>query len=156
TPAGLTAKAPRAPRPDKEKKGKGEGRGRRWRRLSLLASSSACLFFLSGLGALAPWRLVSSPPHAAVVLPPSTVSTSPLMKLESASEAKKTNAGATSSGWAGRPCGTHWPCLETRSGSIVLGMNGVHTGPGDTQLTRMPFCARLWASDLVKAWMAPL
>jgi hypothetical protein len=36
------------------------------------------------------------------------------------------------------------------------GLSGVHTGPGETQLTRMPRETSDCASDLVKAWMAPL
>jgi hypothetical protein len=73
-------------------------------------------------------------------------------KLESTFEAKKTNAGAISSGCAGRFIGVLRPNSETSFGvRLSDGFSGVHTGPGATQLTRMPLSIRFCASDFVKA-----
>jgi hypothetical protein len=38
---------------------------------------------------------------------------------------------------------------------MVEGMSGVHTGPGATALTRMPFGVSSSASPLVKVTIAP-
>ena len=48
------------------------------------------------------------------------------------------------------------PNFATSSAGLSAGLSGVHTGPGATALTRMPRSSRLLASDLVKAWIAPL
>jgi hypothetical protein len=48
------------------------------------------------------------------------------------------------------------PNSATCSAGASAAFSGVHTGPGATALTRMPLSIRLLASDLVKAWMAPL
>ena len=68
---------------------------------------------------------------------------------------KNTNAGATSSGCAGRCIGCDAPNSRTSPASRSAGFSGVHTGPGATQFTRIPRCTRLCASDFVNAWMAP-
>ena len=48
------------------------------------------------------------------------------MKLESASDAKKANAGATSSGWAGRFIGVSAPNFAICAGVLLsLGLSGV-------------------------------
>jgi hypothetical protein len=39
---------------------------------------------------------------------------------------------------------------------LSAGFSGVHTGPGATAFTRMPLGSTLDASDMVKAWIAPL
>ena len=78
------------------------------------------------------------------------------MKLESALDAKKTKAGAISSGWAGRFMGVSAPCMATSSGALSATLSGVQTGPGDTQLTRIFLSTRFFARALVKAWIAPL
>lgn len=93
--------------------------------------------------------------HAARVSPPKSVSTSPVIKLESALLAKNTNAGATSSGCPGRFMGVSAPCLATFSAGLDAGCSGVHMGPGETQLTLMPRSMRFCARDFVKAWIAP-
>src|SRR5690606_23204656 len=49
------------------------------------------------------------PGYPATVDPPRIGRTSPVMKLESADDAKNTNAGAISSGCAGRPIGVFSP-----------------------------------------------
>ena len=74
---------------------------------------------------------------------------------EPSCDASSRYAGASSSGWPGRASATSWPKCSTLSAGIVTGMFGVHTGPGTTQLTRMPRSASDSASDLVKAWIAP-
>src|SRR5438876_92626 len=63
------------------------------------------------------------------------------MKLESASDAKNTYAGAISSGCAGRSSCVFLPNSATSSGSFPssAAFSGVQTGPGATQLTRNPF-----------------
>src|SRR5205823_5364513 len=71
-------------------------------------------------------------------------------------EAKKTNAGATSSGCPGRSIGVAAPCFAASFAFLSATFNGVHIGPGATQLTRICFSTRLCASDFVKAWIAPL
>src|SRR5579864_9559375 len=52
--------------------------------------------------------------------------------MESASETKKTNAGAISSGWAGRSMGVCLPCCAAFSEGLSAMFSGVHTGPGAT------------------------
>jgi hypothetical protein len=42
------------------------------------------------------------------------------------------------------------------SSGMVAGISGVHTGPGATEFTRMPFSTRFWPSALVKLTIAPL
>ena len=71
-------------------------------------------------------------------------------------EARNTNAGEISSGCAGRPMSLSCPNFATSCAGLSAGLSGVHTGPGATQLTRIPRSSRLLASDLVKAWIAPL
>src|SRR5215203_4009129 len=87
--------------------------------------------------------------------PPVMSMTEPLTKLAS-SEAKKTKAGESSTGWPGRPIGDCPPNWETVSPSIEAGMIGVHTGPGATQLARSPYCTTSWANPSVKVTMEPL
>ena len=79
---------------------------------------------------------------------------SPFTKLDSW-EARKTKAGASSAGWAGRPTGFVPPNWETVSPGIEAGMIGVHTGPGATVFARSPYPATSWASPLVNVTMAP-
>ncbi len=55
----------------------------------------------------------------------------------------------------GRFIGVLAPCWAAFS-ALVEGMNGVQIGPGATQLTRTLRWTRPCASDLVRAWMAPL
>src|SRR5215212_215551 len=86
--------------------------------------------------------------------PPVTPRVSPLTKLDSW-EARKTKAGASSAGWAGRPTGFVPPNWETVSPGIDAGMIGVHTGPGATELALSPYWITSWASPLVKVIMAP-
>jgi hypothetical protein len=62
---------------------------------------------------------------------------------------------ASSLGCPGRFMGVCSPNVFTFSAGIVDGISGVHTGPGATQFTRMPFSARSWANPPVKFWMAP-
>src|SRR5215210_6436380 len=69
--------------------------------------------------------------------PPVTPRISPLTKLDSW-EARNTNAGANSAGWAGLPVGEVPPNWETCSAGIEAGSIGVHTGPGATEFTRIP------------------
>ena len=59
---------------------------------------------------------------------------------------------------AGRFIGLSSPKCAIFDGVIPAsdGLSGVHTGPGATALTRMPFSNTFDASDLVKAWIAPL
>ncbi len=80
-----------------------------------------------------------------------TARISPVMKLESASEARNTYAGASSSGCAGRSSGVFFPNSATLSGEVPssAGLSGVKAGPGETQLTRMPRPASSFASALV-------
>ena len=80
------------------------------------------------------------------------------MKLESASEARKTYAGAISSGCAGRSSGVFLPNCATfsRDAPLSAALSGVQTGPGATQLTRMPRLTRFCASVFVSVWIAPL
>src|SRR5205823_1069617 len=84
--------------------------------------------------------------HPPTVSPPSAGSTTPVMKLESASDAKKTYAGAISSGCAGRSSGVFLPNSATLSGGAAssTALSGVHTRPGATQLTRMPRFTSFW------------
>src|SRR4051812_36849935 len=93
-----------------------------------------------------------------VVSPPITGSTMPVMYEESASEARNTYAGAISSGCAGRPIGFDLPNSATFSGVMPAseGLSGVHTGPGATALTRMPFLTSSEPRVLVSALIAPL
>ena len=92
-----------------------------------------------------------------VVSPPITCSTVPVMYDESAFEARKTYAGASSSGCAARFIGLSAPNLPAFSAVSPLsdGLSGVHTGPGATALTRIPRSSRSIASDFVKALTAP-
>ena len=55
-----------------------------------------------------------------------------------------------------RSIGTSLPKLETFSGLKVDAINGVHTGPGATPLTRIFRFVRLDARLRVKLTMAPL
>ena len=64
------------------------------------------------------------------ILPPSNVSTSPVMYDESAFDARKTKAGEISSGCAGRRIGTSDPCSAASSAGLSATFSGVHTGPG--------------------------
>ena len=48
------------------------------------------------------------------------------------------------------------PNSATSCAGLSAGLSGVHTGPGATQLTRMPRGSSWLASDLVNAWIAPL
>jgi hypothetical protein len=48
------------------------------------------------------------------------------------------------------------PNSATFSAGESAGLSGVHTGPGATALTRIPFSITFCASALVKAWIAPL
>ncbi len=52
--------------------------------------------------------------------------------------------------------GVSWPNFATFSGGNVEGIKGVQIGPGATALTRMPFSTSAFASERVKATMAPL
>lgn len=63
---------------------------------------------------------------------------------------------AISIGWAGRFHAVAAPKWRTWPLSSVAGMSGVHTGPGATQLTRMPRSASALASDCVNVCSAPL
>ena len=87
--------------------------------------------------------------------PPVTPRVSPLTKLDSW-EARKTKAGASSAGCAGRPIGEVPPNWETVSPGIEAGMIGVHTGPGATELALSPYWTTSMASPLVNVTMAPL
>src|SRR5262249_25576352 len=87
--------------------------------------------------------------------PPVTPRISPLMKRES-SQARKTNAGASSAGCAGRPLGLLSPQRFSLSPSNDWAMSGVHTGPGAIALARMPRSASVSARPLVKVTTAPL
>ena len=51
--------------------------------------------------------------------------------------------GASSAGWAARPIGDCAPKESSFFSSIVAGISGVHTGPGATELARIPRSARL-------------
>src|SRR5690606_34422841 len=82
--------------------------------------------------------LVPTPDHGfdfvvhdqpAVVSPPSCGRTWPEMYPESALHAKKTWAGAISSGCAGRPIGVSLPKSFISSSPRSAGFSGVHTGP---------------------------
>ena len=64
--------------------------------------------------------------------------------------------GASSAGWAARPMGDCCPKDSIISSGMVAGISGVHTGPGATEFTRMPFSTRFWPSALVKLTIAPL
>jgi hypothetical protein len=77
-------------------------------------------------------------------------------QLDSRPEAKNTEDGAISSGWAARPAGACWPNPATRSSPKVAGIRGVHTGPGAAQLTRIPRSRSDWASEQVEARITPL
>lgn len=55
--------------------------------------------------------------------------------------------GVISSGCAPRPIGTWLPELLAFSAPNVAGISGVHTGPGATELTRMPRSSMAWASE---------
>ncbi|KAG1523452.1 hypothetical protein G6F51_014515 [Rhizopus arrhizus] len=48
------------------------------------------------------------------------------------------------------------PTSATSSAALAAGGNGGHTGPGATQLTRIPRGRSWLASALVNAWIAPL
>src|SRR5687768_8456599 len=87
--------------------------------------------------------------------PPITGNTTPLTYDEHTGAARNTKAGEISSGCAGRPMSLDLPNCATFSAGASAGLNGVHTGPGATQFTRMPRSSRLLASALVKAWTAP-
>jgi hypothetical protein len=52
--------------------------------------------------------------------------------------------------------GESFPNWETFSSEKDWAMSGVHTGPGATQLTRMPRSMSSWAKPLVNATIAPL
>ena len=80
--------------------------------------------------------------------------TSPVTKRESA-EARKTYAGASSAGCAGRPVGFVSPNVETSSAGIVEAISGVHTGPGATALTRMPRSISSFERPFVNVTIAP-
>ena len=95
--------------------------------------------------------LVSAP-----VTPPITGSTSPVMYEPMTGEARKTYAGATSSGCAGRRNAVFSPNCGIFSAGRSAGLSGVHVGPGATAFTRMPFSATFVASALVNALSAPL
>src|SRR5690606_20197305 len=88
--------------------------------------------------------------------PPITGRTMPLTYADITGEARNTNAGDSSSGCAGRPIALSLPNSATSSAGLSAGLNGVHTGPGATALTRIPRGSRLVARALVKAWIAPL
>ena len=64
--------------------------------------------------------------------------------------------GANSTGCPARPMGVFSPNFTTFSAGIVLGMSGVQTGPGATELTRTPFLIASSARALVNVTMAPL
>lgn len=88
-------------------------------------------------------------------MPPVTPMTSPTTNEES-SLARYTNAGASSTGWAGRPIGALVPCLETRSASNDCAISSVHTGPGATALTWIRRSINSCDSPLVNVMIAPL
>ncbi len=71
-------------------------------------------------------------------------------------EARKTKAGESSTGWAGRPIGEVPPNWETVSPGMEAGIMGVQTGPGATVFALSPYWTTSWASPLVKVTMAPL
>src|SRR3712207_9354454 len=75
-------------------------------------------------------------------------------KLDSC-EARKTKAGASSAGWAGRPIGEVPPNWETVSPGIEAGIMGVQTGPGATELALRPYWTTSMASLLVNGTTAP-
>ena len=79
----------------------------------------------------------------------------PLTYDEHTGDARNTNAGEISSGCAGRPMSLCWPKVATSSAGLSAGLNGVHTGPGATALTRMPFSSTFCASVYVNALIAP-
>ena len=68
---------------------------------------------------------------------------------------KQTNAGAISSGCAGRWRGASAPCFAALAAGLSTTLSGVQTGPGATQFTRIRRFTKFCASDLVKVWMAP-
>ena len=72
------------------------------------------------------------------------------MPLESAFDAKNTNAGAISSGCAGLFMGVSAPNGDLLGG-LSDGFSGVQTGPGETQFTRICLSTRFCASDFVNA-----
>ena len=87
--------------------------------------------------------------RAGTFAPPLTLMTSPTTKLDSG-EARKTYAGACSTGWLVRPSHELEPKPSSFSGGCPsVTCNGVHTGPGATAFTRIPRGARSWASALV-------
>jgi hypothetical protein len=67
--------------------------------------------------------------------------------------AKNTKHVATSLGWPGLPIGD--VKLFCAFSSIVAGMRGVQIGPGQTQLTRIPFPICWFERARVKATIAP-
>ena len=73
------------------------------------------------------------------------------MKLDVMLDARKTYAGASSSGCAGRPIVTSFPNFATSLAGFADGLSGVHTGPGATALTRIPLSASICASVFVNA-----
>src|SRR5947209_4641459 len=87
--------------------------------------------------------------------PPITGRTRPVMYEPVTGDARKTYAGATSSGCAGRRNAVLLPNSLIFSPGRSAGFSGVHVGPGATAFTRMPRSARFVASAIVKALSAP-
>src|SRR5688572_5050246 len=69
------------------------------------------------------------------VFPPVAPYTSPVTNRASF-DARNTNNGASSTGWAGLPKAVFAPNFLTVESGIVAGIKGVQTGPGATAFTR--------------------